>query len=139
LGKTRRAPGAIAALLFFALGACGTEAGANPELACQERIATAQNGAPDAQVNGDAFAADAGRWRALDRNGCTPDQNAVIDALAKSASALSALSAKNEEVGRINPDGAAHMAAFQAFNDALIAYDDLSQAEKRKYAAMRAD
>jgi hypothetical protein len=122
---------AIMGMLSLAgIAACDGAPKTSPELLCQERIAAALSGDGDAEGSGDAFAAEAARWRALDRNGCTSDQGAAIDGLAKAAGELSALSAENEEVGRTNPDGAAHMAAFQAFNDALIAYDDLGQAEK---------
>lgn len=122
------------ALFPFLLAGCA--ASEDPELACQTRLVEIRNVEPVEPdgVAGDPFAGQA--YAALDRTGCTPAQVTRIERLAQLAKALPGLADASDRIGR-SGDSAAHMAAFQKMNDALIELDDLEQGARADLQRLR--
>lgn len=110
-------------LLLPVLLVAGCATGDSPELACQKRIvgAGSQGGAerPDSE---DPF--QSGRYAAVDRTGCTAQQQATLDRITALTKALPGLTEANQQAGR-GGDPDRHMTAFQAMNDALVELNDL--------------
>jgi hypothetical protein len=114
----------LAALLLVA--ACSPAE--RPEVACQKRV-VAVRAQPDEPAETGAVSADpfhAQGYAALDLTGCTPEQRSKVARLTDLAKRLPRLMEANERAPATGNDSA-HMAAFQAMNDALIALDDLEQ------------
>lgn len=120
----------IAVLLAAGSLASGCARGDSPELACQKRIAAARE-APDLAEG--SFGAEA--YAKVDRSGCSARQLAKLDRISQLASALPELLETNNRIGA-GKDEAAHMAAFQAMNDALIELNDLEQSARSDLAMM---
>lgn len=135
---TRQRSGMAVLALSALLGGCA--AAESPERACQNRLAAAGAGSPD---TADSFGHAA--YAAMDRTGCTARQLAVLDRIVILTRDLPGLSAANNRIGagqigagQISAvrDEAAHMAAFQRMNDAVIELDDLQQGIRADLATM---
>lgn len=124
--SARPAISLIAALAM--LGGCGT--GEDPLLACQQRIDAAGR---VVSPEDDSFGAAA--YEKVDRNGCNAAQLARLDRVTALTSALPGLTAANEQAGK-SGDKAAHMAAFQRMNDALIELNAIQQSLRSDLTAM---
>lgn len=122
----RQAISLIAALAM--LGGCAT--GEDPLLACQQRIDAAGR---IISPEDDSFGAAA--YAKVDRQGCNSAQLARLDRVIALASALPGLNAANEQAAT-SGDKAAHMAAFQRMNDALIELNAIQQSLRSDLAAM---
>lgn len=128
-------PVCLAALL---VAACAPSE--HPELACQKRM-VAVRGQSDSDANAPGIKADpfhAQGYSALDLKGCTAKQRAEISRLTDLARHLPGLMEANERAAA-SGNAAAHMAAFQAMNDALIAIDDLEQGAAANLERMQAE
>jgi uncharacterized membrane protein len=121
----------LAINLFAALailGGCGT--GEEPVLACQQRIDSAGRAL---SPEDDSFGAAA--YEKIDRKGCNAAQRAQLDRVIALTGALPGLNAANEAAAT-SGDKAAHMAAFQRMNDALIELNAIQQRLRSDLAAM---
>lgn len=114
------------------LAACGHASEVHSALQCQQRVVDAREAKP---VKADPFGAAA--YEKLDRSGCSANQIADIDKLYKAGVELNALSQANEDAAASGNE-AAHMQAFQKFNNALIGYDELQQTASAKLKQMQA-
>ena len=124
--NSRKAISLGAALVL--LSGCGPAE--NPLLACLQRIeAAGRVASPD----DDSFGAAA--YAKVDRKGCNAAQLARLDRVIALTSALPGLSAANEQAA-VSGDKAAHMAAFQRFNDALIELNEIQRSLQSDLAAL---
>ncbi|HCF24163.1 MULTISPECIES: hypothetical protein [unclassified Novosphingobium] len=109
----------LIALCVAGLTACAV--GENAELACQQRLFAATTKLPSEP---EGFGGEA--YRKMDRTGCNAGQLAQLDQLIKLTRDLPELNAANERAAE-SENPAAHEAAFQRLNNAVIALDELQQ------------
>jgi hypothetical protein len=123
----------LAALYLFS--ACATPT-MDPVLLCQQRIVAASQAEPANQTSDhqdDAWGT--GAYRKLDMTSCSDDQEAVVRNLIDAGTKLDALSMADEKAAKSG--GEQQAAAFQDFNDMLITYENLQNAEVRKLEKMQ--
>lgn len=123
----------IAIILMALVPAACSASSEKPELACQQRIADARL----VPSNGEDDPFGAAAYAKIDKNGCSEEQLGDIKAIVDLATNLPIWMKANEDAAKSGNE-AAHMEAFQKFNNGLIAIDDLQDVATDKLEKMKA-